>query len=134
VATLQTKLGLLNSWKEIATYLGRGVRTAQRWERYGLPVRRLAPGPRASVIADAEDIDVWMSSAKTTATGAARDVPPSAFCGELNESIKQSRQLRSENAALRASGKKTLAELIANIHRLERNLKSSIPRHNESND
>ena len=29
----------LESWKEIAAYLGRDVRTAQRWERLGgLPV------------------------------------------------------------------------------------------------
>ena len=33
----------LDSWKEIAAYLGRGVRTVQRWEREeGLPVHRLA--------------------------------------------------------------------------------------------
>ena len=33
---------LLNSWKEIAAYMGRGVRTLQRWERdLALPVRRL---------------------------------------------------------------------------------------------
>jgi len=32
----------LESWKEIAAYLGRDVRTAQRWERLGgLPVHRL---------------------------------------------------------------------------------------------
>ncbi len=31
---------VLNSWKEIACYLGRGVRTVQRYERdLGLPVR-----------------------------------------------------------------------------------------------
>jgi len=32
---------LLDSWKEIATYLGREVRTVQRWEKKeGLAVRR----------------------------------------------------------------------------------------------
>jgi hypothetical protein len=32
----------LDSWKEIASYLGRGVRTVQRWEcEEGLPVHRL---------------------------------------------------------------------------------------------
>jgi hypothetical protein len=31
----------LNGWKEIAAYLGRSVRTVQRWEKdFGLPVRR----------------------------------------------------------------------------------------------
>jgi hypothetical protein len=33
----------LDSWKEIAAYLGRSIRTVQRWEREeGLPVHRLA--------------------------------------------------------------------------------------------
>ena len=31
----------LDSWKEIAAYLGRDVRTVQRWERReGLPIHR----------------------------------------------------------------------------------------------
>ena len=31
----------LNGWKEIAVFLGKGVRTVQRWERdHGLPIHR----------------------------------------------------------------------------------------------
>jgi hypothetical protein len=31
--------GRLNGWKEIAAYVGKGVRTVQRWEKaHGLPV------------------------------------------------------------------------------------------------
>ena len=37
----------LNSWKEIATYMDRGVRTVQRWENGGLPIRRVGAGTRA---------------------------------------------------------------------------------------
>ena len=39
----------LDSWKEIAAYVNRDVRTLQRWEKTaGLPVRRLhKPGLRA---------------------------------------------------------------------------------------
>ena len=34
-----TQLQVLNGWKEIANYLGKGVRTVQRYEReFGLPV------------------------------------------------------------------------------------------------
>jgi Tol biopolymer transport system component len=47
----------LDSWKEIATYLRKGVRTVQRWERTdGLPVRRLGPG---SVFAYKAELDAW---------------------------------------------------------------------------
>lgn len=51
----------LTSWKEIAAYLGRSVRTVQNWKRdYGLPVR---PGvtPR-SVSAWTHELDNWKRS------------------------------------------------------------------------
>ena len=50
---------LLQSWKEIAAYLGRGVRTVQRYERkLGLPVRRLGKSS-GSVAALREEVDAW---------------------------------------------------------------------------
>jgi len=62
----------LQSWKEIASYLKRGVRTAQRWERdAGLPVRRLparCPRPgenKCPVFAFPEEIDKWLHSRPT---------------------------------------------------------------------
>jgi hypothetical protein len=48
---------ILNSWKEIATYLDRGVRTVQRWENDGLPIRRVGAGNRAPVFAFKVEID-----------------------------------------------------------------------------
>ena len=50
---------ILRGWKEIAAHLGSGVRTAQRWQNEGLPVRRPTKGPRSHVIADSEDLDSW---------------------------------------------------------------------------
>ena len=51
----------LQSWKEIAVELGRGVRTVQRWERtLQLPVHRLGKGPRSPVFAFKDEIRVWM--------------------------------------------------------------------------
>lgn len=53
--------GILNSWKEIAQYLGRGVRTVQRWEAdLGLPVRRPRGKRRSAVIAVTGELDRWM--------------------------------------------------------------------------
>jgi hypothetical protein len=52
---------VLNSWKEIAAYMGRGVRTVQRWEReLGLPVRRPRGKERSAVIALTTDLDQWL--------------------------------------------------------------------------
>jgi hypothetical protein len=53
----------LQSWKEIACYMKRGVRTAQRWERMAaLPVRRHGAGERSPVFAFPSEIDQWMLS------------------------------------------------------------------------
>jgi Tol biopolymer transport system component len=53
----------LESWKEIAAYLKRDVRTAKRWETgEGLPVRRHMHQTRASVYAYPSELAVWVAS------------------------------------------------------------------------
>jgi Tol biopolymer transport system component len=53
----------LDSWKEIASYLGRGIRTVQRWEREeGLPVHRLEHAKRGSVYASRRELTAWWES------------------------------------------------------------------------
>lgn len=52
---------ILNSWKEIATYVGRGVRTVQRWEaQLGLPVHRPAGKDHSAVLAFSSELDQWL--------------------------------------------------------------------------
>jgi hypothetical protein len=55
---------LLNGWKEIAAFLGKGVRTAQRWEiELGLPIQRL--GEKGLIIqARKSEILAWRQSAR----------------------------------------------------------------------
>jgi len=51
----------LDSWKEIATYLGRDLRTVRRWEEEkGLPVHRVPGGERRAVFAYRAEIDSWL--------------------------------------------------------------------------
>jgi Tol biopolymer transport system component len=53
----------LDSWKAIATYLKRDVRTVQRWERKeALPVHRHLHGSQGSIYAYASELDAWWSS------------------------------------------------------------------------
>ena len=53
----------LESWKEIAAYLHRDVRTVQRWEAAeGLPVHRHQHKKRGSVFALRSELDHWRSS------------------------------------------------------------------------
>ena len=63
----------LDSWKEIAAYLGRGVRTCQHWERnLGLPVHRLDGSSKSRVCAYAGELDVWREDREQKAPGAGR--------------------------------------------------------------
>src|SRR6202050_860973 len=53
----------LDSWKEIAAYLGRDVTTVQRWEKRELmPVHRHLHDKRGSVYALAPELDAWLQS------------------------------------------------------------------------
>ena len=52
---------ILDSWKEIADYLDRSVKTCQRWEvELDLPVRRLDETPKARVCAYKIELDSWI--------------------------------------------------------------------------
>lgn len=54
---------VFSSWKEIAAYLNKGVRTVQRWEvEFGLPVRRPRERSKGIVQATREDLDNWAKS------------------------------------------------------------------------
>jgi hypothetical protein len=51
----------LDSWKEIAVYLSREVRTVQRWEkREGMLVHRHGHSKGNTVYAFREEIDAWL--------------------------------------------------------------------------
>lgn len=106
---------ILTGWKQIAGHLGYGIRTAQRWERHGLPVKRVSKGPRSPVVADSEQLDAWILRGK--------DIPPGAplellrnleRARELCDEVKRARtalhqkmaNLRNEMTALRAKRRK----------------------------
>jgi hypothetical protein len=55
---------LLNGWKDIAAYVGKSVRSLQRWEReLGFPTRRIkTPDGGQIVFASRREIDAWRRS------------------------------------------------------------------------
>jgi len=81
----------LNSWKEIAAYAGRGVRTVQRYEsQLGFPIRRPGGASRGSVFAFSHEIDEWLANtpkrdASLSTTPSDQDI--SALLEELTEKI-----------------------------------------------
>jgi hypothetical protein len=98
---------VLSSWKDIANYLGKGVRTVQRWERErGLPVRRPNGHTcKSAVLLYRDDADSWMVKQHLS-----RNVQAQAFWtvdrstearSVLQESIRARRQLGQVNRELR---------------------------------
>jgi hypothetical protein len=56
---------ILSGWKDIANYLGRGVRTVQRYElELGLPVHRPSGKSQGSVMATRAELDTWIASCR----------------------------------------------------------------------
>ena len=103
----------LNGWKEIANYLGKGVRTAQRYERsFALPVRRPSGGSGGAVMATRTEIDTWVST-RQVLTPAAQ--PPIVDCGEMKQNFARMTQLRRQLAAARTELHTTIARLKARI-------------------
>jgi len=118
-------LRLLNSWKEVAGYLGRGVRTVQRWERLGLPVRRLGPGLRSPVLADARDLDRWLLTAARVKRIDCHD--PSAHLiihEQLGRVVERSHRLCTEMVELRQSHWASVLRLTETLSALEKTLSS----------
>jgi hypothetical protein len=114
---------LLNSWKEVASYLGRGVRTVQRWEKLGLPVRRLGAGPRSPVVANARDLDRWLlAAASVQGTDFRQTSAHLVIRGGLGESIEQARRLRNEMNELRQSNWATVLRLTDSLSAVEKTL------------
>lgn len=126
MAEQSSPFNLLNSWKEVANYLGRGVRTVQRWEKLGLPVRRLGAGPRSPVVANARDIDRWLLAAASVQGADLRQTSAHLVIrGGLGESIEQARRLRHEMNQLRRSNWASVVRLTESLSVIEKTVSSS---------
>jgi TolB-like protein/tetratricopeptide (TPR) repeat protein len=82
----------LESWKEIARYLGRDVTTVRRWEkREGLPVHRLQHSKLGSVYAYTTELNAWRTERAAGGVPGAADaklVPASTWvAGRLPTAI-----------------------------------------------
>ncbi len=101
-----SQLEILSGWKDIADYVGKGVRTVQRYEReLGLPIRRPAGKMTASVVATKAEIDAWIAAsplrggfqlAQASVDGAAVRMEFKRHLTELHRLRKETEQLREE--------------------------------------
>ena len=69
----------LDSWKEIAAYLNRSVRTLHRWEKdEGLPVHRHQHKELGSVFAYKRELDAWIGARSPDAGSEVQDREPAS--------------------------------------------------------
>src|SRR5215204_5344600 len=67
----------LDSWKEIAAYMRRDVKTVQRWEkREGMPVHRHLHDKAGSIYAFRAELDVWAANRRLTTPADAVEPSP----------------------------------------------------------
>lgn len=116
---LQGDPDVLTCWKDIARYLGKGVRTVQRWEQeFGLPVRRPnGVNHKSAVIAHIRDLDLWRQSEWSDRNGPKKETDPSLT--QLHDLIETSRALRNAHITLVHETTAALANLVKSCNQLD---------------
>ena len=115
---------LLGGWEEIANYLGHGVRTVQRYERYlGLPVRRPTEQPRGSVVATKAELDAWVLASPLRKQSfhlkrQRNEAEYEAAATTIKKGIAEMGTLRDQMNALRSDLKTSVRLLRETIHSL----------------
>jgi len=119
---------VLTSWKDIARYMGKGVRTVQRWEQdFGLPVRRPLGSNKKAVLARPRDLDAWV--ALRCGSRALTLAPPIdgkrgqsvVALASLAAQIQTSRMLQKSNRALMDEVSAALNQLQTQLLSLQSN-------------
>ena len=118
---------LLTCWKDIARYMGKGVRTVQRWEqKLDLPVRRPQGNAyKSAVVARPQDLDQWLTSrwsrrnGETTGRSSSPGQP--ALKTELDMAIQTAHLLRAVNHELIREMSSTVAMLVQNCRQISLN-------------
>ena len=117
----------LSGWKEIANYLGKGVRTVQRYEReLGLPVRRPAGRPTGSVVATKMELDAWIAASPIRETLQLTKLatnPSPAALHSMRQGLAEMARLRETMQVLRIEVGATLQLLGQSLYGLQGDLK-----------
>jgi hypothetical protein len=120
----------LSGWKEIANYLGKGVRTVQRYERQlGLPVRRPAGKPWGSVVATRAELDGWVSASpirnafQLSTNDSEREY--AALSKDIRRGLEQMALLRDQMFELRSEVRQSIEKLQNSVYELQGELNAN---------
>ncbi len=121
---------LLTSWKEIASYLGKGVRTVQRWEQqFALPVRRPNEKTKGIVHATREELDQWLRDQwserpREFARACALDTVSLEL---IRARIKESAELRNANRLLLKELRLSVSSMHRECEAIARSMNGTLP-------
>ncbi len=105
---------IFDCWKEIASYLGKSVRTVQRWEReFGLPVQRPDAGSKGLVRVTREELDRWVAARWSQRSETSQAAIPIRRRQKsmIKDAIQTSRQLRATLHSLVIDFRKSVGSL-----------------------
>lgn len=106
---------VLTSWKEVASYLGKGVRTVQRWEKQdGLPIRRISG--TSKIVVQRDDLDRWLHAQPSNL-----QVPKDSSSShrDFEATPERGRQSRTLNVQLSASFSSAMNTLMDECNRMK---------------
>jgi len=130
-AVVQASSEVLNSWKEIASYMNRGVRTVQRWEaELNLPVRRPHGRGRSAVVAIRSELDLWLKACPVEKRNAEGENGQSLgksrrFTVSNGDLVLEGQRLRRHVASSRLQVSSALVNLVATLERMTAEYSSS---------
>jgi hypothetical protein len=105
---------ILNGWKEIAEYLQRTPRSARRWERLGLPVRRISASRRSPILAFSDEVEDWLRK-KNTQVSELDSTETNCFA--YRQTRDETRRLVDELRATRAEHRRLLTTIREQIRK-----------------
>ena len=111
---------ILNGWKEIASHLGKGIRTVQRYDReLRLPVHRPGGKTGGAVMSTKAELDAWVAATpirEACRASQTQDLTPTL--ADLKRHLGRMRKLGSEMEELRAATSAALRLLHENLQLL----------------
>jgi len=129
----EVQLEVFSGWKDIASYLGKGIRTIQRYEQtLGLPIRRPAGKMSGAVLATKAELDAWLAASPLRGTFQTQqriaDFEPiyKKFC----KNIEDLKRIRAKTTELRDQLTESLELLRTNL-RLSLEERCARASHNE---
>ncbi|HEX6502903.1 MAG TPA: hypothetical protein VF011_06610 [Terriglobales bacterium] len=109
---------MLTGWKEIGNFVGRGVRTVQRWQaELELPVHRVRNSPRSPVFAFKSELDWWMR-ARAMNNPSTHPLVPREH--QTNFAIQEAHLLKTRCRSLNIDLHQQVQSLIHNLDALRR--------------